>query len=156
MAQFLFVEDYIKHVANLKAAYPLDEAMVKAVDGADYHQAGQTERDILFVAGLRPGMSVFDLGCGSGRLATALTKERISLQYLGTDVVQDLLDYAASKTPVLSDIFCTANCQYQPSLPAWTLRAPSACSLTRSIGILMDGKRSETACQSTVILTKLS
>jgi hypothetical protein len=84
MAQFLFVEDYIKHVANLKAAYPLDEAMVKAVDGADYHQAGQTERDILFVAGLRPGMSVFDLGCGSGRLATALTKERISLQYLGT------------------------------------------------------------------------
>ncbi len=99
MAQFHFVEDYVKHVAALKAAYPLDEAMAKAVGGADYHKAGQTERDILFAAGLRPGMSVFDLGCGSGRLATALAKERIALQYLGTDVVQDLLDYAKSKTP---------------------------------------------------------
>jgi ubiquinone/menaquinone biosynthesis C-methylase UbiE len=99
MAQFHFVEDYVKHVAALKAAYPLDEAMAKAVGGTDYHKTGQTERDILFAAGLRPGMSVFDLGCGSGRLATALANERIEPQYLGTDVVQDLLDYAASKTP---------------------------------------------------------
>jgi ubiquinone/menaquinone biosynthesis C-methylase UbiE len=100
MAQFHFVEDYVKQVAVMKAKYPLEEAMAKAVGGADYHKAGQTERDILFAAGLRPGMSVFDLGCGSGRLATALTKEQIPLQYIGTDVVQDLLDYAASKTPV--------------------------------------------------------
>jgi ubiquinone/menaquinone biosynthesis C-methylase UbiE len=99
MAQFHFVEDYVKQVAAMKAAYPLDEAMAMAVGNADYHKTGQTEREILFAAGLQPGMSVFDLGCGSGRLATALTQEHLALRYLGTDVVQDLLDYAASKTP---------------------------------------------------------
>ena len=100
MAQFHFVEDYVNQVAAFKAAYPLDEAMARSVGGADYHKAGQTERDILYASGLKPGMSVFDLGCGSGRLATALANEDIKLDYLGTDVVQDLLDYAASKTPI--------------------------------------------------------
>jgi ribosomal protein L11 methylase PrmA len=68
MAQFHFVEDYVKQVAAMKEKYPLDEAMAMAVGNADYYKTGQTERDILFAAGLQPGMSVFDLGCGSGRL----------------------------------------------------------------------------------------
>jgi len=43
-------------------------------------------------------MSVVDLGCGSGRLSSALTKQLGgSIEYLGIDVVQDLLDYAAPR-----------------------------------------------------------
>lgn len=98
MAKFHFVEDYERHVAALKAAHPLDEAMSLAV-GGNYDLAGEIEVDLLKKAGLVDGMSVFDLGCGSGRLATALAKSGLSIKYLGTDVVQDLLDYAASKTP---------------------------------------------------------
>ena len=98
MAQFHFVEDYERHVAALKAAHPIDEAMSLAV-GGNYHLAGEIEVDLLKKAGLRDGMAIFDLGCGSGRLATALAKTGLKIDYLGTDVVQDLLDYAASKTP---------------------------------------------------------
>ncbi|TCK42718.1 methyltransferase family protein [Paraburkholderia sp. BL8N3] len=99
MAQFHFVEDYVKQVAAFKAAYPIDEAMALSVGAADYNAVGKTELNILKAAGLKSGMSVFDLGCGSGRLANALGKSGMKLSYLGTDVVQDLLDYAATKTP---------------------------------------------------------
>jgi 2-polyprenyl-3-methyl-5-hydroxy-6-metoxy-1,4-benzoquinol methylase len=42
-------------------------------------------------------MRLVDIGCGSGRLATAL--HDLDISYLGTDVVQKLLDYAALKAP---------------------------------------------------------
>jgi ubiquinone/menaquinone biosynthesis C-methylase UbiE len=98
MAQFHFVEDYEKHVANLVAAYPIDEAMALSV-GGNFEGVGQAELNILQHVGLQSGMSVLDLGCGSGRLAVALGNSGLKLDYLGTDVVQDLLNYAKSKTP---------------------------------------------------------
>jgi ubiquinone/menaquinone biosynthesis C-methylase UbiE len=100
----------------MKVQYPLDEAMANAV-GGDYQKVGQIERNILLAAGLRPGMSIFDLGCGSGRLAAALSNEQMPLQCLGTDVVQDLLDYAASKTPNHFSYIRTANCPSLLNLP---------------------------------------
>src|SRR5205085_367337 len=39
-----------------------------------------------------------DLGCGSGRLAVALSRE-MSVEYTGLDVVRPLLDYARSRCP---------------------------------------------------------
>jgi len=39
-----------------------------------------------------------DLGCGSGRVAFALS-QRVKIHYTGTDVVPALLDYAKSKCP---------------------------------------------------------
>jgi SAM-dependent methyltransferase len=98
MAKFHFVEDYEKHVAKLIADHPIDEAMALAV-GGDFRGVGKIELNILKHAGLESGMSIFDLGCGSGRLAVALGESDIQVDYLGTDVVQDLLDYAKSKTP---------------------------------------------------------
>jgi ubiquinone/menaquinone biosynthesis C-methylase UbiE len=98
MAKFHFIEDYEKHVDNLVAAHPIDEAMALAV-GGDYDGVGKIETAILKAAGLKSGMSVFDLGCGSGRLAAMLGQEDGRIEYLGTDVVQALLDYAATKTP---------------------------------------------------------
>ena len=98
MAKFHFVEDYEIWVDSLLAQYPVDQAMAMAV-GGDYDHVGQVEVELLRHAGLRCDMSVLDLGCGSGRLAHALGKSDLSLQYTGVDIIQKLLDYAATKCP---------------------------------------------------------
>lgn len=98
VAQFHFVEDYEKHVGNLIRAFPLDEAMSLAV-GGDYERVGKMARDIVLYAGAKDGMSVLDFGCGSGRVAHFLSQSIMPSRYLGTDVVQSLLDYAVTKTP---------------------------------------------------------
>ena len=97
MAQFHFVEDYEKLVAQLVATHPLDVAMEMAV-GGNYEVFGQIEADILQAAGLADGMRLVDLGCGSGRLAAALHK-RMAISYVGIDIVKALLDYAQSRAP---------------------------------------------------------
>jgi SAM-dependent methyltransferase len=96
VAQFHFIEDYEKYVASLIAAHPIDEAMSLAVGGR-FEEVGQIEANILRYFGLKDRMSIVDLGCGSGRLAYALTKSG-KFEYCGTDVVQPLLDYAATKS----------------------------------------------------------
>lgn len=90
-----FVVDYRRHVSNLLANFDHDEAMSLAV-GGNYLQAGETEADVLEHFGLQEGMKILDLGCGSGRLSSVLSKRFKSLQYLGTDVVSELLAYAAT------------------------------------------------------------
>lgn len=92
-----FVRDYERHVHGLMAAYPLDEAMSLAVGGS-YEETGVTQKQLLQYAGLQDGMSVIDLGCGSGRLAHALGKE-LKIEYCGLDIVEALLSYARTKTP---------------------------------------------------------
>jgi SAM-dependent methyltransferase len=93
-----FIDEYTTLVRDLMARYPLDEAMSIAVGGG-YDEAGPSEVRALQACGLEDGMSIIDFGCGSGRLAKhlGLTFERI--EYLGIDIVQELLDYAASKSP---------------------------------------------------------
>lgn len=97
MATFHFVEDYERYVADLIRQHPLDTAMSLAVGGA-YEGVGAIECAILQHAGLEPGMAVVDLGCGSGRLAVALSRA-VAVSYLGLDVVPALLDYARTKVP---------------------------------------------------------
>lgn len=98
MAEFHFVEDYERHVADLIAKHPIDEAMSLAV-GGDYEGIGRVMAQALITAGLKDGDSVVDIGCGSGRVASAVAK-RVNLgAYLGTDVVEALLSYARTKCP---------------------------------------------------------
>ncbi len=97
MADFHFVEDYERVVADLVARYPIDEAMSCAV-GGDFESVGLIERQVVAHAGLRDGQRLIDLGCGSGRLAWALGQS-MKIDYLGIDIVQALLDYAATKSP---------------------------------------------------------
>jgi len=93
MAEFHFVEDYENHVRSLIA---IDEAMSLAV-GGQYKEFGAIERAVLQYAGLKNGMSLIDLGCGSGRLASELSG-RMKIEYLGIDIIQELLTYAQSKS----------------------------------------------------------
>jgi 2-polyprenyl-3-methyl-5-hydroxy-6-metoxy-1,4-benzoquinol methylase len=97
MAEFHFVEDYEKYVARLVREYPLDEAMAHAV-GGHYELFGAIEAGLLRALGLKDGMHLVDLGCGSGRLASALHAS-MKITYFGTDIVQQLLDYAKTRAP---------------------------------------------------------
>ena len=81
MAQFHFVEDYERYVAALVEAYPIDEAKSLAVGGS-YDQFGRIQADILHHFGLKDGHRLFDMGCGSGRLSSALG-QRFEIDYTG-------------------------------------------------------------------------
>jgi len=95
--RFHFVRDYRKLVKALIRRHPYDEAMSLAV-GGNYAETGEVLADILVEAGLRDGMALLDLGCGSGRLASALSR-RLEIRYLGLDIIPELLTYARTKSP---------------------------------------------------------
>lgn len=97
MAKFHFVEDYERHIKKLVKAHDLDEAMSLAVGGG-YERIGHIQADLLLKFGLRNNMILADVGCGSGRTATAVSKV-VDINYEGFDVVKRLLDYAATKCP---------------------------------------------------------
>src|SRR6266436_3257937 len=97
-ADYHFVRDYNRLVTKLVARYPVDEAMSRAV-GGDFEHIGTVECAILRRAGLLDGMRLLDFGCGSGRLAWALGREPIRIDYYGVDIDQRLLDFARSKAP---------------------------------------------------------
>jgi ubiquinone/menaquinone biosynthesis C-methylase UbiE len=97
LAEFHFVEDYAKHVRELMDTYPLDEAMSRAV-GGDFVRVGRIIVKLLSHIGMRNNLEVLDLGCGSGRVAKAISED-FKINYTGIDVVQDLLDYAKSICP---------------------------------------------------------
>ena len=82
-------------VQQLKEKHDPETAMSLAVGGR-FEQAGLVEADLLLHYGLRDGHYIIDVGCGSGRLASVLSKRRRleRLRYLGTDVVPDLVDHA--------------------------------------------------------------
>lgn len=93
-----FVQDYSALVRDLMARYPLDEAMSLAIGGS-YDEIGPGLVQLLVDCGLSDGMSIVDLGCGSGRIAKYIGKRMHNVEYLGIDVVPELLDYARSQTP---------------------------------------------------------
>lgn len=95
--RFHFVRDYRRLVRGLIARYPIDEAMSRAV-GGDWEAVGGRLADVMQEAGLTDGMSLLDLGCGSGRLAHALSR-RVRIDYLGLDVIPELLAYARTRCP---------------------------------------------------------
>ena len=93
-----YARDYNRHVTHLtKTTDSLDKAMSIAV-GGNFAAMGQIQSDLLRMLGLRDGMRVLDVGCGSGRGAIALARD-FKIDYHGIDVVQALLDYAKANTP---------------------------------------------------------
>jgi len=93
-----YERDYNRHVANLQRAHPHDEAMALSV-GGQFELMGKVQVAALRDRGLVDGMAVVDFGCGSGRTAVQLAEHFPNIAYVGVDVVQDLLDYAAKNCP---------------------------------------------------------
>ena len=91
-----YVAAYGALVRSLRRNFTLDEAMSRAV-GGDYEGMGRRLRAIVEYAGLKDGMALVDIGCGSGRLSTALSQPAMRIDYLGTDIVKPLLKYAQSR-----------------------------------------------------------
>lgn len=104
-AQPYYVRDYRRAVANFIATNSLDRAMARSVGGgdgnaADFEATGKIELSILIEAGLAAGHALVDVGCGSGRLSSQAGRHfGDSISYLGTDVVPELLAYAAERVP---------------------------------------------------------
>lgn len=78
---------------------PYDQAMSLSV-GGQYERMGERLLDLLIELGLAEGHTIVDVGCGSGRLPAAITRREglPHLEYLGTDVVRELIDYAKTKS----------------------------------------------------------
>ena len=124
MANFHFVDDYERHVDQLILNHPLPEAMSLAVGGY-YEKFSVILAEVLVQNGLRDGMSLVDLGCGSGRAAKGVSK-RVKIDYLGTDVVKRLLDYAATVCPR----HYRFTCHQQLSVPAADASADMVCAFS--------------------------
>jgi SAM-dependent methyltransferase len=89
-----YEKDYRRLMQDMLAVNDRDKAMSLVV-GGNYDTVGKLLRAIVFQTGLAPGMSMVDIGCGSGRLAYALRNE--SIRYFGFDVVPEMIAYATEK-----------------------------------------------------------
>ena len=90
-----YVNAYEELLDQLIAAHGREQAMSLIV-GGQYREMGILESSALFTHGLKAEHNVVDVGCGSGRLAVAL-RPFLTGKFLGTDVLQKALDYAAEK-----------------------------------------------------------
>lgn len=124
VAKFHFVEDYERHVDHLLSAHPLHEAMSLAV-GGHYEEFKVILAEVLVQNGLRDGMRLVDLGCGSGRAAKGIS-DRVQIDYLGIDIIPKLLTYAASVCPKHYRFAC----HRELSIPADDASADMLCAFS--------------------------
>jgi SAM-dependent methyltransferase len=91
-----FLQTYPAHIARLRSMLDQDTAMRMAVGGS-FYASGRLQYLLMRQLGVTPTSNVVDVGCGSGRLAVHLAAHP-ELQYLGTDIVPDLLEHARKLT----------------------------------------------------------
>jgi SAM-dependent methyltransferase len=86
---------YFDHVQVLKEKYEDHDVALQQAVGGEFEAIGQMELDLLVSLGLPADGFLIDIGCGSGRLAAPLARY-LKGNYLGTDIVPELLDHARS------------------------------------------------------------
>lgn len=125
------IADYSKLVRELIAAHPdnYDLAMAKAVGALTldiYKESGDKHVAILKRFGLKDGQAIYDLACGSGRTAMALKRHAWVGQYLGADIIPELIEYAQAKNPDFQFVIHPGFSIYAPDnsqdmIYAWSL-----------------------------------
>lgn len=125
------IRDYTKLVRSLIDEHPgeLDLAMAKAIGSRTleiYQVTGDKQVHVLKYLGLQDGYAIYDLACGSGRTAAALTRNGWQGQYRGADIIPDLVDYAQQKNPGFSffvhpDFSINADDASQDMIFSWSL-----------------------------------
>lgn len=101
--------DYPGSVKSLFRSHGREKAAEMAVGSAGQFQSMGNillELTVLW-GGLSEGMKLLDVGCGSGRLGYALFCSGLSdkVQYVGIDIVPELLDYAREKCKKANFLF---------------------------------------------------
>jgi SAM-dependent methyltransferase len=86
---------YTAHVDSLKRSGDYDKAMRTSI-GGEFAAMGVMMRELLIMHGLTPASDVIDVGCGAGRLTKPLSTYLYG-HYLGTDVVDELVEYARAE-----------------------------------------------------------
>jgi len=86
---------YEKLLASLVEAHGREGAMEWIV-GGQYSQIGILESSALITLGLKPGHTLVDVGCGSGRLPFAL-RNYLTGRFIGTDILGEALEFAREK-----------------------------------------------------------
>lgn len=64
-----------------------------------FKKQGKAQVAVLKHHGLRDGMTVYDLGCGSGRTADALKRSGWSGRYIGADIVREFVEELKRRCP---------------------------------------------------------
>lgn len=85
----------VSEVEGVDFEAEIDKAMSEAV-GGNFEAVGMLEYDLLLQYGLEKNHCVIDIGCGSGRLGFQLQKY-LEGEYIGSDVVRELFEYAEKK-----------------------------------------------------------
>ena len=105
------VKNYSALVRMYIKKYPkdIDRAMMRSVGSPNLTKGiewGEILFNFLLNEGLKENMSLFDFGCGSGRLALALKKNNFKCNYSGQDIVPELTNYLKLKVPN-ANVICT-------------------------------------------------
>lgn len=87
-----YISSYQQTLAHLVALHG-EEVAMDLIVGGQSEAIGILEFSTLRTLGLQPEHNVIDVGCGSGRLAVKLAPY-LRGQYVGTDILPELTDYA--------------------------------------------------------------
>jgi SAM-dependent methyltransferase len=126
-----FLKDYTILVNKLLQEHPDNHhlAMAKAIGSSTietFKVWGDKQVEILKKFGLNDGMSIYDLACGSGRTAQALSRIGWHGSYRGADIINELIEYAKSTLPgyefvVHQDFSIYSDDQKLDIIYAWSL-----------------------------------
>jgi SAM-dependent methyltransferase len=92
-----YVRDYRAWVRGALDRESSDEQALRLAIGDPLNAMGPVQRAIVVKAGLLPGHTMVDVGCGIGQLAAAVEGYLRDGSYLGTDVVPECVAYAAGR-----------------------------------------------------------